>query len=109
MLDKPDLAGDMEGLMQYLTEAQKAEFNPVPIELKKGYATFHHPLMVHGSFQNKSPRSRSAFVLNVFTDGTESNTDEALLKGVAPIMAGHKMEGQFFPLIFSPDSLMSLS
>lgn len=109
LLDKPDLAGDMEGLMQYLTEAQKAEFNPVPIELKKGYATFHHPLMVHGSFQNKSSRSRSAFVLNVFTDGTESNTDEALLKGIAPITAGHKMEGQFFPLIFSPDSIMSLS
>lgn len=106
LLDKPDLAGDMEGLMQYLTEEQKAEFNPVPIELKKGYATFHHPLMVHGSFQNKSPRSRSAFVLNVFTDGTESNTSEALLTGVEPIGAGHKMEGQFFPLIFSPDSLI---
>lgn len=105
LLDKPDLAGDMEGLMQYLTEEQKAEFNPVPIELKKGHAAFHHPLMVHGSFPNKSPRSRRAFVLNVFTDGTESNTDEALLKGVPAIKAGHKMEGQFFPLIFSPDKL----
>ncbi|SMD17014.1 phytanoyl-CoA dioxygenase family protein [Pedobacter nyackensis] len=106
LLDKPDLAGDMEGLMQYLTEEQKAEFNPVPIELKKGHATFHHPLMVHGSFPNKSPHSRRAFVLNVFTDGTESNTDETLLKGVPPIKAGHKMEGQFFPLIFSPDILI---
>jgi len=106
LLDKPDLAGDMEGLMQYLTEEQKAEFKPVPIELKKGYATFHHPLMVHGSFPNKSPHSRRAFVLNVFTDGTESNTDETLLKGVPPIKAGHKMEGQFFPLIFSPDILI---
>jgi len=104
LLDKPDLAGDMEGLMQYLTEEQKAEFNPVPIELKKGHATFHHPLMVHGSFPNKSARSRRAFVLNVFTDGTESNTDETLLKGVPPIKAGHQMEGQFFPLIFSPTS-----
>ena len=106
LLDKPDLAGDMEGLMQYLTEEQKAEFKPVPIELKKGYATFHHPLMVHGSFPNKSSHSRRAFVLNVFTDGTESNTDETLLKGVPPIKAGHKMEGQFFPLIFSPDNLI---
>ncbi|NQX42299.1 Phytanoyl-CoA dioxygenase (PhyH) [Pedobacter steynii] len=103
LLDKPDLAGDMEGLMQYLTEEQKAEFKPVPIELKKGHATFHHPLMVHGSFPNKSPCSRSAFVLNVFTDGTKSNTDEILLKGVPPIKAGQQMEGQFFPLIFSPD------
>lgn len=104
LLDKPDLAGDMEGLMKYLTEEQKAEFNPIPIELKKGYATFHHPLMVHGSFPNKSSRSRRAFVLNVFTDGTESNTDETLLKGVPAIKTGNKMEGQFFPLIFSRDN-----
>ncbi|HEY4111458.1 phytanoyl-CoA dioxygenase family protein [Puia sp.] len=101
LLDKPDLAGDMEGLMQYLTEEQKTEFKPVPIELKKGYATFHHPLMVHGSFANSSPHARRAFVLNVFTDGTKSNTDEVLLKGVPPIPAGNRMEGQFFPLLFS--------
>jgi len=102
LLDKPDLAGDMEGLMKYLTEKQKTEFRPVPIELKKGYATFHHPLMVHGSFANKSPRSRRAFVLNVFTDGTVSNTDEVLLQGVPAVPKGNKMEGQFFPLIFTP-------
>jgi len=102
LLKKPDLAGDMDGLMKFLSEEQKAEFKPVPIELKKGYATFHHPLMVHGSFANKSPKSRRAFVLNVFTDGTESNSDEVLLNGVPPIKKGSKMEGQFFPLIFTP-------
>jgi ectoine hydroxylase-related dioxygenase (phytanoyl-CoA dioxygenase family) len=103
LLDKPDLAGDMEGLMQYLSEEQKAEFKPIPIELKKGYATFHHPLMVHGSYENKSARSRRAFVLNVFKDGTQSNTDEVLLQGVPPVKAGNKMEGQFFPLLFTPE------
>ena len=102
LLDKPDLAGDMEGLMQYLTADQKAAFKPVPIEMKKGYATFHHPLMVHGSYENRSPHSRRAFVLNVFTDGTKSNTGEVLLHGVPPIQAGHKMDGQFFPLIYTP-------
>lgn len=105
LLNKPALAGEMDGLMQYLTAEQKAAFNPVPIELKKGYATFHHPLMVHGSFRNQSPHSRRAFVLNVFTDGTESNTDEVLLKGVPPIKTGNRMEGQFFPLIYAPDIL----
>jgi len=105
LLDKPDLAGDMNGLMQYLTEEQKAEFKPIPIELKKGYATFHHPLMVHGSYENKSAQSRRAFVLNVFKDGTKSNTDEVLLQGVPPVKAGNKMEGQFFPLIFNPQTI----
>ncbi len=105
LLDKPDLAGDMNGLMQYLNEEQKAEFKPIPIELKKGYATFHHPLMVHGSYENKSAQSRRAFVLNVFKDGTKSNTDEVLLQGVPPVKAGNKMEGQFFPLIFNPQTI----
>jgi ectoine hydroxylase-related dioxygenase (phytanoyl-CoA dioxygenase family) len=102
LLDKPELAGNMEGLTDYLTEEQKEEFKPVPIELKKGYATFHHPLMVHGSYENKSNRSRRAFVLNVFAEGTQSNTDEAVLTGVPIISKGRKMEGQFFPLIFNP-------
>lgn len=102
LLDKPELAGDMEGLMAYLTEEQKAEFKPIPIELKKGYGTFHHPLMVHGSYENKSSRSRRAFVLNVFADGTASNSDEVILPGVPVIKKGKKLEGQFFPLLFDP-------
>lgn len=104
LLDKPELAGDMDGLMNYLTPRQKAEFKPIPIELKKGYAAFHHPLMVHGSFANRSERPRRAFVLNVFADGTKSNADDTLLEGVPPIKKGAKMEGQFFPLIFSPEN-----
>ncbi len=101
LLDAPSLAGDMNGLMEYLDEKQKEQFaNPVAIELKKGYATFHHPLMVHGSYENRSEMSRRAFVLNVFADGTISNTDDELLQGVPPIPKGKKMEGKFFPLLF---------
>ncbi len=101
LLDAPSLAGNMNGLMDYLDDVQKEQFkNPVAIELKKGYATFHHPLMVHGSYENKSEMSRRAFVLNVFADGTISNTDDELLKGVPPIPKGKKMEGKFFPLLF---------
>jgi ectoine hydroxylase-related dioxygenase (phytanoyl-CoA dioxygenase family) len=101
LLDKPPLAGDMDGLMQYLSDEQKAAFRPIPIELKAGHATFHHPLMVHGSQANSSPRSRRAFVTNVFADGTQSKSDDELLKGVPPIKAGHRMEGQFFPLLYA--------
>ncbi len=100
LLNAPELAGDMNGLMEYLTEAQKAAFKPVAIELKKGYASFHHPLLVHGSYENRSERRRRAFVLNVFADGTVSNTNEELLKGVPPIPKGKKMEGKFFPMLF---------
>ena len=99
LLDKPSLTGDMEGLMPYLTEKQKSEFKSISIELEKGYATFHHPLMVHGSYENKSDISRRAFVINVFADGTVSNTDDELLKGVPSIPKGEKMQGKFFPLL----------
>ena len=102
LLDKPELAGDMNGIMNYLTEEQKAEFKPEPIELKAGYGTFHHPLLVHGSYENKSNRSRRAFVLNVFADGTTSNSDGEMLQGVPPVKKGNKMEGKFFPLLFDP-------
>jgi ectoine hydroxylase-related dioxygenase (phytanoyl-CoA dioxygenase family) len=73
--------------------------------MKKGYGAFHHPLMVHGSYENKSERSRRAFVLNVFADGTQSNTDSELLQGVPVVHKGQKMEGQFFPFLFDPKSI----
>ncbi len=101
LLNAPELAGNMNGIIDYLTEDQKNDFNPIPIELKKGFATFHHPLMVHGSYENKSDKPRRAFVLNVFADGTISNTDEELLKGVPMIPKGEKMEGKFFPLLYN--------
>ncbi len=100
LLQKPELGGEMKGLMEFLTEEQKKAFTPVAIEMKKGYGTFHHPLLVHGSYENKSNRSRRAFVLNVFADGTRSDSDEALMPGTPVIPKGKKIEGQFFPLLF---------
>ena len=106
LLEKPHLAGEMDGLFQFLTEEQKAKFNPVHIELKKGYCTFHHPLTIHGSEANYSENSRRAFVLNVFKDGTISNTDEELLSGVPVIPKGEKMQGKFFPLLFDQSKII---
>lgn len=102
LLQKPELAGEMKGLMDFLTAGQKAMFKPVPIELKKGYGTFHHPLMVHGSYENKSGNPRRAFVLNVFADGTLSDADKAIMPGTRSIAKGEKIAGQFFPLLFDP-------
>lgn len=99
-LNKPVLTGEMEGLKAFLDEKQQEKLkSPVPIEMKKGYATFHHPLLVHGSFENKSAVPRRAFVINVFADGTRSDSDEPLLEGVTAIRRGQKLEGKFFPLL----------
>ena len=72
------------------------------IELKKGMATFHHPLMLHGSFENDTDGPRRAAVINVFRDGVRSASDAPLLEGVPPIRAGEPMGGQFFPRLFDP-------
>ena len=95
------LAGDMDAIKEVLTPSQWEQFQrPVAVELKKGECSFHHPLMVHGSFENRTNRPRRATVINAFRDGVKSDKNEELLQGVPPIPVGHKMEGQFFPLLF---------
>lgn len=94
------LADDMNSIQKVLTDEQKENFKPVAIELKLGEASFHHPLMVHGSFENDTERPRRATVINVFRDGVVSDSNVPLLAGVPPIRAGEKMQGQFFPLLF---------
>jgi len=96
------LAGDMNEIMTVLDEEQKDAFRPVPIELKRGQCSFHHPLTVHGSYENRSDRPRRATLVNVFRDGVRSASDEPLLAGVSAIPKGQKMEGRFFPLLFDP-------
>lgn len=99
LLDKPELAGDMMGIMNYLTPQQQQEFKPIPVETRAGEAIFHHSLTLHGSGENKSARPRRAFVINVFADGVKSDSNDVLLTGVPPIPKGEKMQGQFFPLL----------
>lgn len=92
---------DMESIKTVLTEEEKASFQPVCGNLRKGQASFHHALSVHGSYGNRSEMPRRAAVLNYFQDGVCSNTDDELLKGIK-ISKGQKMDGQFFPLVFDP-------
>jgi len=96
------LTGVMDAIESVLTETQKAQFKPVQIILKKGECSFHHPRMIHGSFANTTSQPRRATVINVFRDGVMSNSDEPLLDGIPAIPKGEKMDGQFFPLLFSP-------
>lgn len=103
LLDRTNLAGAMDGLNQFLNEKQIKQFDQkVAIEMPAGYGAFHHPLLVHGSYENKSDRARRAMVLNVFADGTRSDSNEVLLTSVPPISKGQNMEGQFFPLLYEP-------
>lgn len=104
LLPVTGLANDMKAIESVLSAEQKEKFRPVAIELKKGEASFHHPLMVHGSFANSTERPRRATVINVFRDGVLSASDNEPLAGVPAIPVGEKMQGQFFPLLFDPEN-----
>jgi len=99
LLPRGSLADDMDAVFDRLSDEQKESFKPVAIELKAGEASFHHPMMIHGSFENRSDKPRRAAVINVIRDGVVSDTDQELLSGVPVIPKGHKIEGQFFPLL----------
>lgn len=92
---------DMESIKTILTDEELSQFKPICPRLKKGEASFHHALMVHGSYCNRSEKPRRSAVLNYFGDGVCSDSNEELLKG-SSVPKGQKMEGQFYPLVFDP-------
>jgi hypothetical protein len=97
------LAGDMDAIRDILSPEQVAAFaNPHCVELKRGEASFHHPLMVHGSRENDSDRPRRATVVNLVRDGVQSADDKPLLEGVPPVPASQPLGGKFFPLLYDP-------
>ena len=95
------LTGDMNAIQSVLTDEQRAQWKPVAIELKRGEAAFHHPLLVHGSYDNRSERPRRAAVINAVCDGVMSDTGDTLLDGVPVIPKGAPLGGQFFPLLYA--------
>ena len=97
------LAGDMSAIKDVLNEQQWQQFNRhVPVELKAGECVFHHPLTIHGSFENRTPNPRRAVVINSVLDGVRSESNEPLLAGIPAIPAGQPLGGQFFPMLYNP-------
>ena len=96
------LAGDMHGIRGVLNDDQWELFNnPVAVELKAGECVYHHPLTVHGSFENRTTSPRRALVLNVVRDGVCSDTDSPLLDGTDIVPKGQPLSGRFYPLLRS--------
>ena len=104
LLPRASFANRMDAILDSLAPEQRADFKPVAIELKAGECSFHHPMMVHGSYANETAVPRRALVINAFRDGVVSASDEPLLEGVPVIPSGEKIDGQFFPLLYDPQS-----
>jgi ectoine hydroxylase-related dioxygenase (phytanoyl-CoA dioxygenase family) len=102
LLPRASFANEMDAMLDSLAPEHRAQFKPVPIELKAGESSFHHPLMIHGSYANETAVPRRALVINAFRDGVASASNEPLLEGVPVIESGQQIEGQFFPLLYEP-------
>lgn len=102
------LTGDMESVKEVLSIDQQNAFDrKVANELPKGYASFHHPLTMHGSYANNSSKSRSAVVINTMEASTQGNTAgygrlEAL-KNFPEIPHNQVLDSRFFPLLMGAD------
>jgi hypothetical protein len=70
--------------------------------MKRGVATFHHPLLMHGSCENTSTAQRRATVLNVIRDGVRSNMNSRDMGNFPRVPQGQVMEGLGYPLLFDP-------
>lgn len=107
LLEKTGLAGHMDAVRDVLTPQQIADFDrKIPVEMKAGEASFHHPVLMHGSYANRSDRGRRATLINVFADGVRSNVDPETqpLHGSYPhVPPGEKMGGDYYPLLVDPE------
>jgi len=111
------LGGDMEAVKTVLDDTQKEVFaKKVPMLLKRGECSFHHPLLMHGSYNNTSDAPRRATVINVFKEGTLSNA-KVCLEGIPEadsrksflkfggegwdwVDQDKEMNNKFFPILF---------
>ncbi len=110
LVSRTDLGGDMDAIRKELTDAQLEAFERrVPVEMKRGEASFHHPLLMHGSYANESDRPRRATLINVLADGVRSNMPTEARAGVGPgtggypvVPCGEPMAGPLYPLLLDP-------
>jgi ectoine hydroxylase-related dioxygenase (phytanoyl-CoA dioxygenase family) len=97
---------DMEAFREFLPVGLREQFRPVPVPLPAGYASFHHPLTVHGSYENRSDGPRRAVVLNYMAPDTRSADGRLpLLAGTPIVRRGDVIDGEDFPIVLDLASL----
>lgn len=105
LLEKESLSGEMDAISNQLTAPQLEDFSrKVPVVMRAGEGSFHHPLLMHGSYENHSERSRRAAVINVFADGVKSNREEDGSNAPGAdnyphVPKGEMMQGTYYPLL----------
>lgn len=98
------LSGSGEAEEELPPVRRKALDHAVPLEMPRGQASFHHPLTVHGSGANRSPRPRRALVLNFVADGVVSRMRGHDMGRFPRVPEGEPLGDPDYPLIFPRDA-----
>lgn len=98
----PPISFEGEGpeLKDYVSEEQKAQWNPVPVELKAGSCTFHHGLTFHYTNANTTDHIRRALVAIFIPEGVNYAADEKMegpLDACITSEKGEPLRGTRFP------------
>ena len=97
---------DMDAFRNFLPADLRDRFRHVPIPLRAGEASLHHPLMVHGSYGNQTGGPRRAAVLNYMAPDTRSAEGRIpLLKGTPIVPRGEVIGGAHFPIVLDLGAL----
>jgi ectoine hydroxylase-related dioxygenase (phytanoyl-CoA dioxygenase family) len=97
---------DMEAFREFLPVELREQFHPTPVPLAAGMASFHHPLTVHGSYENHSAGPRRAAVLNYMAPDTRSAEGRVPLLAGTPLVArGEVVQGEHFPIVLDVSGL----
>ena len=112
LLEKKSLAGEMDAIRNQLTASQLEDFDrKAPVEMRAGEASFHHPLLMHGSYANQSERSRRATIINIFADGVRSSREEdgsnaPGADNYPQVPNGEVMKGTYYPLLLDAEKTL---
>ena len=91
---------ELDNLKDHLSKEQIDQFNPVKVEMKAGFGSFHHDHTVHGSQPNHSGRPRRGIVLNFMAyDVVSADGNKPMMPGYPIIPEGQMIEGEAFPIV----------
>ncbi|CAE8619620.1 unnamed protein product [Polarella glacialis] len=110
LLPTTGLAADMEWVKQVLDPSQVEQLQncKAPAELPKGYASFHHPLTMHGSYGNISSNVRRGTAIHVMRDGVVSNIGKRDMGKFPAPPSGTVMQGPCYPMLIANDAELGL-
>ncbi|MCD9189226.1 MAG: phytanoyl-CoA dioxygenase family protein [Pyrinomonadaceae bacterium] len=104
MLENRYLADDheLEYIFACLPEEAKNRSVKIPLILEPGDVTFHHPLLIHGSYNNDSDKDRLGYIMHFFPKHLRYlEKFDTLKQDNIKVPDGSLIRGENFPLVWS--------